>query len=41
MLAGDGSLSYVEARGGLQAGEQQLFRNLPQLVFGGHTGDSR
>ena len=41
MLASDGSLSYVEAALGYKRGEQLLFTNLPQLVFGGHTGRQR
>src|SRR4029079_14271941 len=40
MLAQDGSLSYVEATLGYKRGEQLLFRNLPQLVFGGHSESS-
>ena len=40
MLASDGSLSYVEAALGYKRAERLLFRNLPQLVFGGHTDDS-
>jgi hypothetical protein len=40
MLAMDGSLSYVEATLGYKRGEQLLFKNLPQLVFGGHTDGS-
>ena len=36
MLAADGTLSYVEAALGYKRGEQLLFSNLPQLVFGGH-----
>jgi hypothetical protein len=39
MLASDGSLSYVEAALGYKRGEQLLFTNLPQLVFGGHMDD--
>jgi hypothetical protein len=39
MLASDGSLSYVEAALGYKRGEQLLFSNLPQLVFGGHMDD--
>jgi len=39
MLAGDGSLSYVEAALGYKRAEQLLFSNLPQLVFGGHMED--
>jgi hypothetical protein len=37
-LASDGSLSYVEAALGYKRGETELFSNLPQLVFGGHSG---
>jgi hypothetical protein len=37
MLAADGALSYVEAALGYKRAERLLFRNLPQLVFGGHT----
>ena len=40
MLAGDGNLSYVEAALGYKRAERLLFRNLPQLVFGGHHDDS-
>jgi hypothetical protein len=40
MLVGDGTLSYVEAALGYKRGEQLLFKNLPQLVFGGHTDDT-
>ena len=40
MLAGDGSLSYVEAALGYKRAERLLFSNLPQLVFGGHRDDS-
>jgi len=40
MLASDGTLSYVEATLGYKRGEQLLFSNLPQLVFGGHMEDS-
>jgi hypothetical protein len=36
MLAGDASLSYVEAALGYKRGERLLFTNIPQLVFGGH-----
>jgi hypothetical protein len=39
-LASDGSLSYVEAALGYKRGETELFSNLPQLVFGGHSGQS-
>ena len=39
MLAGDGSLSYVEAALGYKRAERLLFSNLPQLVFGGHMED--
>ena len=38
MLLQDGSLSYVEAALGYQRGETEQFVNLPQLVFGGHSG---
>jgi hypothetical protein len=38
-LASDGSLSYVEAALGYKRGETELFSNLPQLVFGGHSGE--
>ncbi|HEY6477610.1 MAG TPA: hypothetical protein VI456_13600 [Polyangia bacterium] len=38
MLASDGTLSYVEAALGYKRGETELFENLPQLVFGGHSG---
>jgi hypothetical protein len=37
-LASDGTLSYVEAALGYKRGEQEQFVNLPQLVFGGHSG---
>jgi hypothetical protein len=40
MLAGDGTLSYVEATLGYKRGERLLFTNLPQLVFGGHEDAS-
>ena len=40
MLAMDGTLSYVEATLGYKRGEQLLFSNLPQLVFGGHEESS-
>src|SRR6185369_3492465 len=36
-LASDASLSYVEATLGYKRAERELFRNLPQLVFGGHS----
>ena len=36
-LASDASLSYVEAVLGYKRAERELFRNLPQLVFGGHS----
>ena len=36
MLSSGGSLSYVEAVLGYKRAERELFRNLPQLVFGGH-----
>ena len=39
-LASDGSLSYVEAALGYKRGETELFSNLPQLVFGGHSGQT-
>jgi len=39
-LASDGALSYVEAALGYKRGETELFSNLPQLVFGGHSGQS-
>ncbi len=39
-LASDGSLSYVEAALGYKRGETELFSNLPQLVFGGHAGQT-
>ena len=35
-LASDANLSYVEAALGYKRAERALFRNLPQLVFGGH-----
>jgi hypothetical protein len=37
-LLSDGTLSYVEAALGYKRGETELFQNLPQLVFGGHSG---
>ena len=37
MLLGDASHSYVEATMGYKRTETELFRNLPQLVFGGHV----
>src|SRR3954463_11940490 len=37
-LASDAALSYVEAVVGYKRAETLLFRNLPQLVFGGRTG---
>jgi hypothetical protein len=37
-LASDGTLSYVEAALGYKRGETEQFENLPQLVFGGHSG---
>jgi hypothetical protein len=40
MLAADGTQSYVEAALGYKRTEQLLFRNLPQLVFGGHVDDA-
>ncbi len=39
-LTSDPTLSYVEAALGYKRGETQLFSNLPQLVFGGHSGDT-
>ena len=39
-LASDGTLSYVEAALGYKRGETELFSNLPQLVFGGHSGQT-
>jgi WD40 repeat protein len=39
-LASDPALSYVEAALGYKRGETALFSNLPQLVFGGHSGDA-
>ncbi|HEX2549993.1 MAG TPA: hypothetical protein VHK64_00240, partial [Nocardioidaceae bacterium] len=39
-VAADGTLSYVEAALGYKRSERLLFRNLPQLVFGGHSGQS-
>jgi hypothetical protein len=39
-LASDVSLSYVEAALGYKRGETELFSNLPQLVFGGHSGQT-
>ena len=39
-LASDGSLSYVEAALGYKRAETELFSNLPQLVFGGHSGQT-
>ena len=39
-LTSDGTLSYVEAALGYKRGETELFSNLPQLVFGGHSGQS-
>jgi hypothetical protein len=38
-LASDAALSYVEAALGYKRAERLLFKNLPQLVFGGHGGD--
>jgi hypothetical protein len=38
MLLGDASQSYVEAALGYKRAERLLFNNLPQLVFGGHSG---
>jgi hypothetical protein len=38
-LLSDPSLSYVEAALGYKRGETELFENLPQLVFGGHSGE--
>jgi len=37
-LVSDPSRSIVEATLGYRRGERELFRNLPQLVFGGHAG---
>ena len=39
-LTSDGTLSYVEAALGYKRGERELFSNLPQLVFGGHSGQA-
>jgi hypothetical protein len=39
-LTSDPALSYVEAALGYKRGETELFTNLPQLVFGGHSGDT-
>ncbi len=39
-LASDGTLSYVEAVLGYKRGETELFFNRPELVFGGHSGES-
>jgi hypothetical protein len=39
-LASDTTQSYVEAALGYKRGESELFTNLPQLVFGGHSGDT-
>ena len=39
-LASSASLSYVEAALGYKRGETELFSNLPQLVFGGHSGQA-
>jgi len=39
-IASDTALSYVEAALGYKRGETELFTNLPQLVFGGHSGDT-
>jgi hypothetical protein len=39
-LLSDPALSYVEAALGYKRGETELFSNLPQLVFGGHSGDT-
>jgi hypothetical protein len=36
-LQSDGTLSYVEAVLGYKRAERLLFKNLPQLVFGGHS----
>jgi hypothetical protein len=38
-LLSDPSRSIVEATLGYKRAETALFRNLPQLVFGGHSGD--
>src|SRR5262249_52468353 len=40
MLASGGNLSYVEATVGYKRAARLLFSNPPQLVFGGHSGDS-
>jgi len=37
-LMSDPTRSIVEATLGYRRGETELFRNLPQLVFGGHAG---
>ncbi|HEX3698531.1 MAG TPA: hypothetical protein VH374_24375 [Polyangia bacterium] len=39
-LYADPALSAVEAALGYKRAETATFRNLPQLVFGGHSGDS-
>jgi hypothetical protein len=39
-LASDPTLSYVEAALGYKRAGRELFRNLPQLVFGGQGGQS-
>jgi hypothetical protein len=38
MLLADPSQSYVEAALGYKRAERLLFKNVPQLVFGGHSG---
>ncbi|HXI57002.1 MAG TPA: hypothetical protein VNO55_13135 [Polyangia bacterium] len=38
VLLSDPSLSMVEATLGYKRASRELFRNLPQLVFGGHSG---
>ncbi|HXJ21713.1 MAG TPA: hypothetical protein VMT03_15925 [Polyangia bacterium] len=38
-LAAGGAQSFVEAALGYKRGETELFQNLPQLVFGGHSGE--
>jgi hypothetical protein len=39
-LASDATLSYVEAALGYKRAERMLFRNVSQLVFGGHANNS-
>jgi hypothetical protein len=39
MLSPGGTQSLVEAALGYKRGETELFQNLPQLVFGGHSGE--